>query len=733
MPTRKYRDRKKQPVELYRSAEVFRDESDDEQRSIPLVLATDTPVPVYDAERMEVVDEVLDIDRMEIPESGQIPLLDTHNRSSVRHVIGSIRDFTKSDGVLRGVAYFAADEEKLYRKYKTGDLNAFSVGAGISERKYTRRNGEVTLKTVTKSVLREGSAVIFGADPNALSELSPAMRAYIDPHELMEIEMEEQLREILAKRGLPEDVEGVEGMLRWLEDRKPESNATETERNEWKETRDSVADLQRMVKEGAGNQTDAEEKAAQAVERYAEIDGLCRKHSIEDAQRKEWLEGDISSDQVARKILELGAEDRKPVGNVSFTEGKEDKLLRAMSEGLAARTLRGTNPDKVIEVARSKGDYDAVERNQAVKDIFDKPTAESKDFRNSTLMDMARAYLDVAGVNYSSVRSPMAIMRMALNHNGLYGEARIDRTGYHNTGSFSNLMVDAMNKTLLMGYDEAETTYQMWVRTAPSASDLKELYRIKFGELPDPQVIPEGHDYPEASPSDDKESYKVLKHGHTFSGTLEMFINDDLNALQRLPAMQGAAFRRAINRDCYIPLTDNANLSDSSALFSTAHGNGANVSIDTAGLNAMYTAMRTKSGLNSTTVLNITPRYIIVPAALEATALQFFASQADPSVGGDTTGSSGVMNIYGPSGQRSNLQVIADGQLDNDSTAKWYAAASSSQIDTVELTYLQGYESPVTDENEVFKNDTLQWKATQFWATKAIDYRGLYRGGAAVS
>ena len=50
-------------------------------------------------------------------------------------------------------------------------------------------------------------------------------------------------------------------------------------------------------------------------------------------------------------------------------------------------------------------------------------------------------------------------------------------------------------------------------------------------------------------------------------------MNDDVNAISRLPAMEGNAMRRAINRAVYSILTSNPNLSDGIALFhATSHG-----------------------------------------------------------------------------------------------------------------------------------------------------------------
>ena len=74
---------------IYRQAKLARDDADREARSIPVILATENPVKTYDASRMEVVDEVLSIEGMDIPR--QLPLVDSHDDSSVRNVFFSLR------------------------------------------------------------------------------------------------------------------------------------------------------------------------------------------------------------------------------------------------------------------------------------------------------------------------------------------------------------------------------------------------------------------------------------------------------------------------------------------------------------------------------------------------------------------------------------------------------------------------------------------------------------------
>jgi hypothetical protein len=299
---------------------------------------------------------------------------------------------------------------------------------------------------------------------------------------------------------------------------------------------------------------------------------------------------------------------------------------------------------------------------------------------------------------------------------------------YHTTGTFSNLLLDAMNKALSTGYAEAEFTYSMWAEIGESTNDLKELHAIRFSEAPDLEDIPENNPYPEGVMGDEKESYKPIKRGRVMTVSWETIVNDDMGALSRVPAMQGVAARRTINKKVYAELTDNANMSDGNALFSSAHGNlDATVTTapSVAALNQAYIQFMTQTNIKGQ-IIGVAPRYIIVPPALSGTTLQLLGSTSNPAVGGDTTGNSNVTNIYGPNGGRVLMPVV-EPQLNANSATAWYLASDSMEVQTVQIRFLAGEESPVLESEFDFDHDFWKYKVRQTFGVKAVDWRGLYK------
>jgi hypothetical protein len=137
--------------------------------------------------------------------------------------------------------------------------------------------------------------------------------------------------------------------------------------------------------------------------------------------------------------------------------------------------------------------------------------------------------------------------------------------------------------------------------------------------------------------------------------------------------------------------------------------------------------MRKQKGLNSDVAINVAPRFLIHGPAYEATVDELLVSTSYNAANNNE----GVKSLYGPDGpQKRRLIPVCDNAL-GDTTTDWFLAADQAQgVDTVEYTFLEGEESPVTDQEEDFDTDTYKFKIRQTFGVKAIDWRGLYRNKA---
>jgi len=196
--------------------------------------------------------------------------------------------------------------------------------------------------------------------------------------------------------------------------------------------------------------------------------------------------------------------------------------------------------------------------------------------------------------------------------------------------------------------------------------------------------------------------------------TRQAIVNDNLSAFERVIPGFGRAAADLERATVYGILNANAAMADGVDLFHADHGNlvgtGAAISVTTLG--AMRALMRKQTGINGQSI-NVEPRYLIVPAAIETVAQQYTSTAYMPEAGSNINPFAG------------SLQVIVDPVLDGTSATAWYLAADPSQIDTIEYSYLEGNEGVYIETRNGFEVDGVEIKARLDFAAKAIDWRGL--------
>ena len=688
------------------------------------VVATETPVMVYDEMRRQWVAQVLLMDGVRFRQSrNQLPIVDSHNDKTVRNVFGSVRGLAVEGDQLVGVAEFASDEEsqKIKTRYDEGHLNDFSIDAQIISRKYVPEGQSYTTPSgvviagpaeiVTEWEPHNASICATGADPN-----STVRRSY-DREGVSR--MDEALQAAVQKLGVPEGMTDPIAIITFLAGKASgEVESPEVPEVESMVSEDKKPEGEAVRAEGEDKPADMEEKVQAEVARQLQADKLRRSTIINDVKLAKLersfadslIEEDVSIEIARERIIRKMAQ--QPLGgavegsNISITASEQDKFIEAAGAGLVQRCFRGGG----------------VKRSQA-------PQAEgASDFVNLGLYRLAELCVRRMGINPDRY-TKADVARIALGSEATMNRLRIQRSdmAYHTTGSFANLLLDAASKTLRASYEEAPYTWALWARQGQSVDDFKNINRIQLGESPNLEIVPETKPYPEGAVSDSKVSYQVQKYGKEFTVSWETVVNDDLDALSRIPAMHGNAARRTQEKAVYDALLSNPTMPDGFSLFSASHPSGRNINSASAGapsvttLNEAFRFMGLQKGLASDVYLNLAPRTLLVPLNYSGTALELVNSQSYAQ----SNGNEGVINIYGVNGVRP-LQVVTSALLDANSTTNWYAIADNAQVDTVEITFLNGEESPVLESEWIMSNDVYRYKVRQCFAAAVIDHRGIY-------
>jgi hypothetical protein len=111
-------------------------------------------------------------------------------------------------------------------------------------------------------------------------------------------------------------------------------------------------------------------------------------------------------------------------------------------------------------------------------------------------LGLARQCLVVAGVPANRVMNlaPVHVAKLAMGADprqmGLGAFYASDGPGYNVSGMFSNILLDAANVSLRRSFDDARTTYQMWMKRGPDVPDFKLVNKVIAGELGDPRPCP---------------------------------------------------------------------------------------------------------------------------------------------------------------------------------------------------------------------------------------------------
>lgn len=456
----------------------------------------------------------------------------------------------------------------------------------------------------------------------------------------------------------------------------PAGVATHQERTMPEET--PVADTSAPNHEAAVRQAIESERT-----RALDITEQVRAAKLDDAFAQDLIKRGVDANAAAREILaklvaaEKPTETRNHVDIYTVSDETENRRA-AMAEAVFHRVApAGALPER------------------------------ARDYRHMSLVRIAEESLTAAGIRTRGL-SPMQIAERAL----------------HSTSDFPAIMANVLNKRLRGAYAENVPTYVQWARRAPNALDFKQMSVTQLSAMPSLLQVNESGEFKYGALSDGKEVYSMVTFGRILGITRQAIVNDDLRAFDRAASGFSTAARRLENSLVYAQLTDNPTMADGTALFHADHGNlaGSAAVISGTSLGLARAAMRKQTGLQGE-VLNVAPRFLIVPATQEQLAYQYTSSQYVPAKPSDT-------NEF-RAGGRTALEPIVDAILDGASTTAWYLASDSGEIDTVEYCYLDGFEGVYLESTMDFDTDGMKIKARLDFATKAIDHRGLHKNAGA--
>lgn len=622
---------------------------------------------------------IIDLSGMQLAKA-KVPALLNHNRTQI---VGTIDQGSGDDNGFYVAGAFSKITDAAKEVLGLADESfPWQASIGVQAKKIVQLAKDATMvvngQTVagpcdvwTESSVFETSFCPFGADDDTAAVSMSANTTSPDGQGV--IVMNKKLRKLLEKLGLDPAATEQEAAV-FMAGLDPDVIAKELAA-----PGDATAPVG-VVDKGA---------AALSAMDVLTLQQRAEKFGVEKAKVDELVLSCTDLKDATCKLVDLAAVQNPPIGAGRVKSGKTEleKFTVAATDALSMRcNLR-----------------------------LEKPAPGAGELRGYSLRELAREHLERCGIstrgldNKTLAGAALGVVRLA--------------GGMHSTSDFASILANVAEKILQKAYEEAPSTWQAWCAVG-NGNDFKQVDRPQLSEAPSLELINESGEYTAGGFTDFKETNQIKTYGRKFVLTRQAIINDDLGALQRIPRAFGSAASRRINDLVYAILTANAAMSyDSIALFHASHGNlaGTNGALASATLGTARTAMRKQTGPGGA-VLNLVPRFLIVPAALEMTADVLLRSVAST----DSEKNSGVVNPW-----QNALTPVVEPRLDANSAVSWYLAADPAQVDTVEVMFLDGVQTPVIEEMDTSGVDGKEYKVRIDVGVADLDHRGLYKNAGA--
>jgi len=286
--------------------------------------------------------------------------------------------------------------------------------------------------------------------------------------------------------------------------------------------------------------------------------------------------------------------------------------------------------------------------------------------------------------------------------------------------SFAEILGDAMQRRMVREYGLPGLDDWKKLADIVPLNDFRTNHRPRMGGYGDLPTVAQGDPYTAlASPGDEEATYAAFKKGGTEDVTLEATKNDDAGAIRRIPTKLARSAKRTLHKFVFDFLRSNPTIYDSVALFHANHANLATAALDATSLAARRRAMLKQAEADSSEVLGIPAKYLVVPIDLDKSAYDLVAGPRNSDF--NPTGADFTRTL-----QMEMIVVPYWTDINN-----WFLVADKGDIPTIEVGFLDGREDPelfvqdLPNVGSMFNNDKLTYKIRHIYGGAVIDYRGL--------
>jgi hypothetical protein len=309
----------------------------------------------------------------------------------------------------------------------------------------------------------------------------------------------------------------------------------------------------------------------------------------------------------------------------------------------------------------------------------------------------------------------------------VWSESVVREANEVTTSVLSNVVLNSMTKRLVRDYQAQPKWWEPIVIKTP-VLDMKQQNRIRLNDFASLSSVSENGAYTNIAWGDARENYTPSKFGNLVVVTLEAFLNDDVHAITRIPTKVAHAATVTINEQVANLFTQSSGtgptMADTFHVFDSSNHQG-NTSNSTPAYDLSSTSLQNamtaleKIQNSASKRIGVRGRYLLIPPDLRWTAAVITQSQyAAGSANNDINPLAGA------------IVPIVVPQL--TTAYQWYLLADPSQIESLEVGFLNGREEPellVQDnptQGSVFTNDAISYKVRHIYGAGWLDYRGAF-------
>ena len=418
----------------------------------------------------------------------------------------------------------------------------------------------------------------------------------------------------------------------------------------------------------------ADEVRAEERRRTAGILDAARKLKVGDELAHKLIADGVTLDEARMQLIDAKATSERATPGLSRVEVTQDhgeKRFEAKLEHLKFRANLGEMSDG------------------------------AREYRGSTLLDMARESLELAGINHRGMDKSEVAVR-----------------AFHSTSDFPLLMASIQRVSLKAAYAEEQQTWRPLAEQR-NLPDFREMKEIEVGGQMLPEEIKEGGEYKTGTIQEQQGTWSLTEYGKKLVIGRRLIINDNLGYITRAVQVLARGVATFEANQMWGLITGNAKcMSDGVALFHASHNNTGTGVIGETAISAARQAMRNQKDFTGKNPLYVVPQYILLPTTLE-TAFDKFNTTIIPN----QTSNVNIFSGY--------LQKIVEPRLDASSTTQYYITGNYPGVVKLIYGYLEGEAGP-TIESEIKRDpDGIVTYLRHDFGCAVGQHQGFYRSTGA--